>query len=242
MPPHTHGCASDALRAGTLDGLQTVQDVSSLLAADAALGTRVERTLMDQPEFAELYRQRARATSTHADCANWPAGSLGAVLCDFRAWYGLVPDFFPVSFAAQASPLEFAASLLARDHDAYHVLCEYETSDADEVALQSFLCGQAPVVFACFVTTITRCPELGATGFKHLRDLLDSELDREAFSRGREAHPLITLDLSGRCGESLASLRRSLAIEPRRAQPAGPALRNTCGGKRVAAYFRASGI
>jgi hypothetical protein len=103
------------------------------------------------------------------------------------------------------------------------------------------MCGQAPVVFACFVATITRFPDLGATGFKHLRDLLDSEIDRDALSRGRNAHPLISRDLSALLGESVGSVRRRFAIEPRRTRPTELELTNTCGGRCVAAYFRASG-
>jgi ubiquinone biosynthesis protein Coq4 len=224
---------TSALRRGELGGIRTVRDVARVLDAPG-LRSALEREILAQPAFAARYARRARSAPEIA-C---PPGSLGAVHEDFRAWYGLRPNFFPAALEAAASPLEFAACVLARDHDGYHVLCAYETSDADEVSLASFLCAQTPAIYACFVTLLERCQELADARFKHLRDLLDSTLDREAMRRGRAARLLVTIDLPARAGESLVGLRRALAIPPRRGPSDAAARKNTCGGKQALPYFR----
>jgi hypothetical protein len=195
----------------------------------------VERSLLGLPAFCAQLERARRGDETRAaeDCE---PHSLAAVLCEFRRHYALAPNFFPLS-GSSARPLEYAAWLLARDHDAYHVLCEYETSDHDEVALQSFVCGQAPCVFAYFVSRVDHAAGLERACFKHLRDLLDAEIDRDAWTRGRRARPLLSLDVVAERGTDVGALRRSLAIEPRAARPCRAELRNTCGGKAARPFF-----
>ncbi|HKP63589.1 MAG TPA: Coq4 family protein [Polyangiales bacterium] len=203
------------------------------LIEDPQLVARAERDLLARPWFATLYARRGDA----AALSGIPAGTrLGAELRNFRSHYGLVPNFFPAELAAAATPLELAAWLLARDHDLYHVLCEYETSDHDEIALQSFLCAQAPCVFGCFIAILLRMNDLQAARYKHLRDLLDAEPDPSAAERGRRARSLIVEDLGRLADRSLTQLRRQLGIEPARRDSARE-LRNTCSGRRVAPYF-----
>lgn len=226
------GVSAGVLRQGTLHRMETVRDVARVLDTPG-LRSALEGELMAQPAFAARYANRARS-NRETSC---PPGSLGAVQEDFRAWYGLGPNFFPATLEADASPLEFAACLLARDHDAYHVLCAYETSDADEVALASFLCAQTPGIYACFVGLLESSQELADTRFKHLRDLLDSALDHEAMHRGRAAAVLVTVDLLASRVAQLSELRHALAIPPRSSPPGVGALRNTCGGRRVSPYF-----
>jgi hypothetical protein len=96
---------------------------------------------------------------------------------------------------------------------------------------------QAPGVFACFIASVARAPNLAAPHFKHLRDVLGSAIDRKAFARGRRAQPLFTFDLEACAGESAVHVRRRLEIEPRSARPSGGDLDNTCGGKRMPPYF-----
>lgn len=224
--------AASALRRGDLTGIQTMREVARVLDAPG-LRSALERAVLAHPALARRYEGRARDAQTPAS----PPGSLGAVHAAFRTWYGLGPNFFPRELERSASPLEFAACLLARDHDAYHVLCDYETSDADEVSLASFVCAQTPGVFACFVRLLERCPELADARFKHLRDLLDAAPDRDAMGRGRAARTLVTVDLPAACGEPLGALRRALAILPRRGASSAARLHNTCGGRRVPPFF-----
>jgi hypothetical protein len=206
------------------------------LRSDGAARLRCERALMSAPPFAALYRRRAQLEPIEAD-DDEPRASLAATLRDFRAWYGLQPEFLPGSALAAHAPIELAVALLTRDHDVYHVLCEYETSDADEVALQSFLCGQAPCVFAGFIAGVLHAHDLEAQRFKHLRDVLESELDMEAFMRGRRARTLVTCDLAALAHRPVAQLRRALAIEPRAPRTRAETLENTCGGRRARPYF-----
>jgi ubiquinone biosynthesis protein COQ4 len=119
----------------------------------------------------------------------------------------------------------------------YHVLCEYETSDHDEVALQSFLCGQAPAVFGCFVTLLMRASNLDQTRYKHLRDVLDAPLDRQAFVRGRHAVAFVICDFAALAARSLPEVRRMLEIGPRAPRRDSHELQNSCGGKRTRPYF-----
>lgn len=205
------------------------------LATDPQLTARTERELLARPWFAALYARRGDAAALSGID---PATRLGAEVRNFRSHYGLVPSFFPADLAASATPLELAAWLFARDHDLYHVLCEYETSDHDEVALQSFLCAQAPCVFGCFIAILLRMSDLQAARYKHLRDLLDAEPDPSAADRGRRARSLIAEDLGPLADRSLPDLRRQLGIEPAR-RDSSRELRNTCSGRRIGPYFAA---
>lgn len=228
------GAVNHALRACELACRGKLRDLSTLLDEPGAR-VRCERALLSVPAFAALYRRRAALDANAFDAG--PRASLAGTLRDFRAWYGLAPAFLPGPELAVHAPIELAVALLTRDHDAYHVLCEYETSDDDEVALQSFLCGQAPCVFAAFVASMLHAQDLEAQRFKHLRDLLDSELDMEAFMRGRRARTLVTCDLAALARRPVRQLRRALAIEPRAPRIRAETLQNTCGGRCAPAYF-----
>src|SRR5262245_39661268 len=222
------------LSTGEIAGIHTFRDAAELLTVPE-LCERAENALLARPWFAVLYERRRDL----AALSGVSTGTrLGAAVRDFEAHYGLVPSFFPAELVADARPLELAAWLLARDHDLYHVLCEYETSDHDEIALQSFLCAQSPCVFGGFVSLLSKTADLQAERYKHLRDLLDAEPDLDAAARGRRARPLLALDFTTLADRSLPELRRLLAIEPpRRAYAAD--LRNTCSGRRVGPYFGA---
>jgi hypothetical protein len=233
-PNHSRG--TDALlREHELAPIGRMREIASLLE-DARARRRSERALLAEPEFAALYRERAHLPAIIPEPGE-RCDTLAAMMRDFRAWYGLVPEFLPGPELASSGPLEFAAALLTRDHDLYHVLCEYETSDRDEVALQSFLCGQAPCVFASFIVSVLHTRDLGAQRFKHLRDVLEAELDREAFARGRRAHTLVTRDFAALAHTPVPALRRMLAIEPCPLRSSAEALANTCGGRLAPPYF-----
>jgi hypothetical protein len=92
-------------------------------------------------------------------------------------------------------------------------------------------------VFAGFIAGVLRAHELHAQRFKHLRDVLESELDLAAFLRGRRARTLVTCDLAALAHRSVAQLRRALAIEPRAPRTCAETLDNTCGGRRAPPDF-----
>ncbi|HKU42464.1 MAG TPA: Coq4 family protein [Polyangiales bacterium] len=223
-----------SLSEGELAGTRAFRDAAQLVR-DPHLVARVEHALLERPWFAALYARRRDPAALGGIGANT---RLGAAVRDFRSHYELVPSFFPASLAAEATPLELAAWLLARDHDLYHVLCEYETSDHDEIALQSFLCAQAPCVFGCFVALLLQTSDLDAARYKHLRDLLDAEPDPAAAARGKRARPLIAENLLHVAERPLAELRRQLGIAPAR-RGAPDELRNSCNGKAAGPYFEA---
>ncbi len=228
--------ATATLRSGDVDEVTSLREVAGVLH-QPGLARQVENALLGVPAFCAQYERARRAGEVCASSACESEHSLGTVLRAFHRHYAIVPNFFPFSFSSGARPLEYAAWLLARDHDAYHVLCEYETSDRDEVALQSFVCGQAPCVFGYFIAMVEHAPELTRASFKHLRDLLDCEIDREALLRGRRARSLLSVDFVAQSGAEIDGLRSALAIDPRGARPSRESLRNTCGGTHAEPFF-----
>jgi ubiquinone biosynthesis protein COQ4 len=225
----------DALQRGDVDSVTSIREVARVLQQPGLMQS-VEHALLALPSFCAQY-ERVRCGDESSEASECESQhSLSAVLGEFRRHYALGPNFFPFSGSC-ARPLDYAAWLFARDHDAYHVLGEYETSDHDEVALQSFVCGQAPCVFAYFVSRVDSAAGLERACFKHLRDLLDAQIDQVAWDRGRRARPLLSLDVAEQSSSDVGALRKRFAIEPRSARPTRADLRNTCGGKDAQPFF-----
>lgn len=198
---------------------------------------RHDAALLALPGFASRYH--ARGPLAPAPSEEPGAGALGRVLRDFLAWYGLEAGFFPRSGDALAAmgPTDFAAHMLGVYHDVFHALTGHNTSDEDEVAIQSFLFGQAPVAFARFIAEVRGAPDLtSAPRYKHLRDLLACPLDPAALARGRAAAPLLDLDYEAAWSVPVEALRARLGIEaaPRPRTRSG---RNSCGGRDDAHFF-----
>lgn len=215
--------------------LVTIGDAADLLSRPGVVA-RHNQALLGLPGFRPRYE--ARGPLTPAPPAGAPAGTLARVLADFMAWYELQVGFFPSDAGALAAmdPTEFAAHMLAVYHDVLHVIAGHNTSDLDEVSLQSLLFGQAPIAFASFIARVRAAPDLAtALRYKHLRDLLACPLDREAAARGRAARPLLDLAFESLWYEPLVGLRRRLGLGPR--TPAAGAERNTCGRPSGAHFF-----
>jgi hypothetical protein len=147
---------------------------------------------------------------------------------DFMAWYGLRDGVLPVPSepAVEGAPPPPRPRLHVL-HDLFHVLGQYETSDADEVALHSFMFGQCALVQARFLCASFEAAT-GEPMFKHLIDLRDAALSSEDFERGARAATLVSLDYARMWDRPVEDLRRLLRIAPRIARPRGH--RNTCGG------------
>ena len=95
------------------------------------------------------------------------------------------------------------------------MLGAYETHDADEAAIQSFVLGNAPVVQAAFLAALAGHPSLGQPGFKHLRDIYALPIVPADVQRGRDAMPLLSVPFEALLACPLARLRRDLGIAPR---------------------------
>lgn len=175
-----------------------------------------DRELLADPGFARLYHRRDRLRLDLAALTDSAPGSLAHEYLRFMAHYRLEPRFFPArtDFAAMR-PCEYAATRLADIHDFIHVIGEYETSDADEVAIQSFVAGQAPLASALFLRNAFEAPDIAAPGYVHLRQLRGRALSLGDFARGREAAPLLALDVEAELATPIAALRERLRLAPR---------------------------
>lgn len=191
-------------------------DSCAALATPARLAACDEQLRAD-PAFARRHRERRDPLAGLARAGVLPAGSLGRCHADYMAHYRLTPDFFPLPApqGAELTPLRHAVQLLNRCHDLLHLLGAYETHDADEAAVQSFVLGNAPVVQAAFLAAVAGHPSLGLPGFKHLRDIYDLPLVPADVQRGREAAPLLAVPFEELLARPLVELRRDLGIAPR---------------------------
>lgn len=215
--------------------LGTFGEATELLRPERV--ARHDAALLALPGFASRYHARGPLAPGPREAS--PAGSLGRVLGGFLAWYGLEPGFFPRSGDALAAmgPTDFAAHMLGVYHDVFHALTGYNTSDDDEVAIQSFLFGQAPVAFARFIAEVRSAPDLAsAPRYKHLRDILGRPLDPAALARGRAAAPLLDLDYEAAWSVPVEALQARLGIAPA-PRPAARSGRNSCGGRDDAHFF-----
>ncbi len=214
----------------------TFADSCAALATPERLAACDEQLRAD-PAFARRYHERGDPLAGLAHVGVLPAGSLGRWHADYMAHYRLTPDFFPLPDpqGAELTPLRYAVQLLNRCHDLLHVLGAYETHDADEAAVQSFVLGNAPVVQAAFLAALVGHPSLDQPGFKHLRDIYDLPIVPADVQRGREAAPLLAVPFEDLLARPLAELRRDLGIAPRTVFPTRT--QNSCSGHTETPFF-----
>jgi ubiquinone biosynthesis protein COQ4 len=214
----------------------TFADSCAALATPARLAACDEQLRAD-PDFARRSRERCDPLAGLAHAGDLPAGSLGRCHADYMAHYRLMPDFFPLPEpqGAELTPLRYAVQLLNRCHDLLHVLGAYETHDADEAAVQSFVLGNAPVVHAAFLAALVGHPSLALPGFKHLRDIFDHPIVPADVRRGRAAAPLLTVPFEDLLARPLTELRRDLGVAPRTVFPTRTD--NSCGGSTETPFF-----
>jgi hypothetical protein len=204
----------------------------AVAAGEFSIGEALELCAAVQP-VASDYALEARFAGGAGHQRRSPhAGTPGPTLRDayrrFMAWYRLPGSFLPIgddhAGAARAAQLVHRVHAL---HDVVHVLCEYETSDADEVALHSFMFGQCAAVQAQFLcSSFQAAPDTFV--FKHLRDLRDAALSAEDFERGVQAEVILMHDFAPLMNHPVAWLRTQLRIPPRPSRQREH--RNTCGG------------
>jgi ubiquinone biosynthesis protein COQ4 len=168
-----------------------------------------------------------------------PRGSLGHAYARYMEHYRLSPDFFPIPsrLGADATPTQYAVHRLNKCHDFLHVLGAYETSDSDEVALQSFVFGVAPGALAVFLAEAAVHPDLAREKYKHLRDIYSGQIQAEDFERGTVAASLLGERFEAMLELPLEQLRQRLGIAPRAPARMRDIGVNSCGGFTVVPFF-----
>ncbi|MBM7115155.1 Coq4 family protein [Archangium primigenium] len=219
-----------------------LEDIISPLTAPE-LQAASDAALLARPGFRRLHAERwDPAPPDVGALATLPEGSFGSCYARYMAHYRLSPDFFPIQarLGADATPTQYAVHRLNKCHDFMHVLGAYETSDADEVAVQSFVFGVAPVALASFLAEAAVHPDIQEGRYKHLRDIYAGHIQREDFERGVAAASLLGERFETLWEEPLVSLRRRLGIAARAPERHGQVGVNSCGGHTSLPFFAPS--
>ncbi|PTL77143.1 Coq4 family protein [Vitiosangium sp. GDMCC 1.1324] len=206
---------------------------AELLAASDAV-------LLSVPGFRQLHAERWDPALPEPEALTaMPEGSLGSCYARYMAHYRLSPDFFPIQarLGADATPTQYAVHRLNKCHDFIHVMGAYETSDSDEVAVQSFVFGMAPVALALFLAEAAVHPDISQTRYKHLRDIYLGQIQAEDFERGVSAVSLLGERFEALLEMPLEALRRRLGISARAPARLGHRGENSCGGFTSLPFF-----
>lgn len=212
--------------------IPALSPTGGLAASDAAL--------LAVPGFARLHAERWDPPLPEPEAlAALPEGSLGNAYARYMAHYRLFPDFFPIQprLGADATPTQYAVHRLNKGHDFLHVLGAYETSDADEVAVQSFALGVAPVALALFLAEASAHPDIAQGRYKHLRDIYSGQIQAEDFERGVTAAALLGARFEALLEVPLEEVRRQLGISARAPAFLGRGGVNSCGGFTSLPFF-----
>lgn len=206
----------------------------------AELRVTSDAVLLAMPGFRRLYSERWDPALPEIDSfAAMPVGSFGNAYARYMEHYRLTPDFFPIQarLGADATPTQYAVHRLNKCHDILHVLGAYETSDSDEVAIQSFVFGVAPVALAVFLSEAEVHPDLMQERYKHLRDIYSGQIQAEDFERGAATASLLGERFEALWEVPLEPLRQRLAITARTPGLLGRAGVNSCGGFTTLPFF-----
>ncbi|WNG56768.1 hypothetical protein F0U59_19895 [Archangium gephyra] len=210
----------------------------------AGLQAASDTALLAVPGFQRLHAERWDPPLPELETlAALPVGSFGHAYAGYMEHYRLSPDFFPIQtrIGADATPTQYAVHRLNKSHDFIHVLGAYETSDADEVAIQSFVFGMAPVALATFLAEAAVHPDIRHARYKHLRDIYAGHIQAKDFERGAAASALLGERLETLWEEPLEQLRRRLGIAARAPEYLGRGGENSCGGFTTMPFFTATG-
>ncbi len=221
-----------ARRATLGETIPTLSRAELLAASDAAL--------LSVPGFRQLYAERWDPPLPEPDdLTALPDDSLGSCYARYMAHYRLSPDFFPIpsQLGPDATPTRYAVHRLNKCHDFFHVLGAYETSDQDEVAVQSFVFGLAPAALALFLAEAATHPDILRERYKHLRDIYSGHIQAPDFERGAAAVPLLGVRFESLMGEPLHALRQRLGLSERPASLLGHRGENSCGGFTALPFF-----
>jgi ubiquinone biosynthesis protein COQ4 len=206
----------------------------------AALQAASDAALLAVPGFRQLHAERWNPPLPALEAlAAMPEGSFGHCYAGFMRHYRLTPGFFPIQarLGADATPTQYAVHRLNACHDFLHVLGAYETSDADEVCIQSFVFGVAPVALATFLAEAAEHPDIHREGYKHLRDIYSGTIQVEDFERGAAASALLGERFESLLDMPLESVRQRLGIAARAPARMGRGGVNSCGGYTAIPFF-----
>lgn len=222
----------------------TLGEVIPLLSS-AGLQAASDAALLAVPGFRQLHAERWDPPLPALEALEaMPVGSFGNAYARYMAHYRLSPDFFPIQarLGADATPTQYAVHRINKCHDFIHVLGAYETSDPDEVAVQSFVFGMAPVALATFLAEAAVHPEIREGRYKHLRDIYSGHIQAEDFERGAAAASLLGVRFEALWELPLEPLRQRLGIAARAPARMGRDGVNSCGGFTVIPFFTPAGV
>jgi ubiquinone biosynthesis protein Coq4 len=220
-------------RSATLGEIIPVLSRAEFFAASDA-------ALLSVPGFRQLHAERWDPDlPAPEDLTALPEDSLGSCYARYMAHYRLSADFFPLPsrLGPDATPTQYAVHRLNKCHDFFHVLGAYETSDPDEVAVQSFVFGLAPAALALFLAEAAVHPDIVRERYKHLRDIYSGHLQAEDFQRGVAAMSLVGERFEALLEEPLPALRRRLGLSERPPSPLEYRGENSCGGFTALPFF-----
>jgi ubiquinone biosynthesis protein COQ4 len=203
-----------------------------------------DAALLSVPGFRQLHAERWAPTLPALEVlAAMPVGSFGNAYARYMEHYRLSPDFFPIQakLGADATPTQYAVHRLNTCHDFLHVLGAYETSDADEIAIQSFAFGVAPVALVTFLAEAAVHPDIQRESYKHLRDIYSGTIQTEDFERGVAAVALLGARFETQLEVPLEQLRQRLGIAARAPARLGMVGENSCGGFITNPFFSPPG-
>lgn len=227
-----------AMLARSLTERRTTLGQASITLATPKLLAECDAVLLSDENFRRLYSERWDPVLPKLEeAASMPEGSFGRTYFRYMEHYRLSPDFFPIEsrVGPEMTPTQYAVHRLNKSHDFLHVLGAYETHDADEVAVQSFVFGHMPVAHAAFLAAAASHPSIVLPHYKHLRDIYEGTIRAEDFERGANSAPLLGLPFEELLETSLAELRRRLGIAARVELP--EATGNSCGGLTERPFF-----
>lgn len=229
----------DVLARDLMQRRATLGEVISPLSTPE-LRAASDAALLAIPGFRQLHAERWDPPLPEPEAlAKLPTDTLGYCYARYMEHFRLSPDFFPIQakLGADATPTQYAVHRLNKCHDFLHVLGAYETSDADEVAVQSFVFGVAPVALASFLAEAAVHPDIQRERYKHLRDIYSGPIQAEDFERGASAASLLGERFETLWEVPLASLRRRLGIAARAPEHLGQVGVNSCGGYTALPFF-----
>ncbi len=233
----------DELARGLTQRRATLGEAIPLLCT-TALQAASDAALLAVPGFRQLHAERWDPPLPEPESLMaLPVGSFGHAYARYMEHYRLSPDFFPIQarLGEDATPTQYAVHRLNKSHDFLHVLGAYETSDADEVAIQSFVFGMAPVALATFLAEAAVHPEIRHERYKHLRDIYSGHIQAEDFERGTGAASLLGERFETMWEVPLELLRQRFGIAARAPALMGRGGVNSCGGFTTIPFFERHG-
>jgi ubiquinone biosynthesis protein Coq4 len=195
-----------------------LSDVGLKLEPSKGVELAVKRAMTDEG-FRTLFETRYRAPAVDWKfLESLPQDTLGYRYFEHMTRNGLKPDFFPDSLLK--NEIEYLIHRGREAHDIWHVLADYDTSVADELALQGFTLSQldSPISAVLLASGILHFTRFEPNRLGELLDLID-----EGHVRGREARYMLGVPWEKHWEMKLEDARSWMRIPPRTTRTAGAA-------------------